>query len=94
MAQVARDVLGVLDQRDQPHLSPATGASLDVRVESPAHQHMPWNMSATMRGGRAAVSFLGGSEWQLGATASGGGGGTTNGLHLACGASTPPWRTV
>jgi hypothetical protein len=51
MAQVACDALGVLDQGDELHLSPATGASLDVKVESTAHQHMPRNMSATMRGG-------------------------------------------
>jgi hypothetical protein len=37
MAQVAGDVFGVLDQGDELHLSPATGASLDVKVESPAH---------------------------------------------------------
>jgi hypothetical protein len=52
-------------------------------------------------GGRPGVSFTGGSEWQpdsamsVGAViAAGGGDGTISGLHLLCGASTPPYRTL
>ena len=42
----------------------------------------------TVLGWLRGVSFPGGSEWQLGVAASGGGGGTTKGLHLLWGGST------
>jgi hypothetical protein len=34
VAHVAGDVLGFLDQRDQPHLAAAMGAGLDLKVET------------------------------------------------------------
>ena len=52
MAQVAGDVFGVLDQGDELHLSPATGAGLDVKAESPAHQLAPRDV-LTAVGGRS-----------------------------------------
>jgi len=55
------DVLGVLDERDELHLSPATGASLDVKVESPAHQLAPRDVPTAVGGRSRRGVFV---RWQ------------------------------
>jgi hypothetical protein len=63
VAQIPSDVLGLLNQRDEPHLAPAPRAGLDVEVEAPAHEHMPRDVAAAM--GRRAAIFAGTADGSL-----------------------------